>query len=87
MDKEKITNYTTFHFGKSIKALRQAEKYYIKQGYDPVEAMHLVYDRAVSYYDNVFPGDEVGFRETLLRRREKSLKLAFELRRREKSKS
>lgn len=74
---------TRMDFARSIKALRRAERHYLNQGYDPVEAMHLVYDRAVGYYDNVFPEDEVGFRDTLLRRREKSLKLAFELRRRE----
>ena len=81
---DSVKNFTNLNKARSIKALRAAERYYLDQGYDPVEAMHLIYDRAVSYYDNVFPEDEVGFRDTLLRRREKSLKLAFELRRREK---
>ncbi len=71
-------------FRKSIKALRRAERHYLGLGYDPVESMHIVYDRAVRYYDSVFPNDEVSFRDTLIRRREKSLKLAFELRRRGK---
>lgn len=75
--------FTNADHARSIKALRAAERHYLKLGYDPVEAMHMIYDRAVSYYDSVFPEDEVGFRDVLLRRREKSLKLAFELRRRE----
>lgn len=62
---------------RSIGALARAEKQYAEQGYDPVEAAHLIYDRALSFYDSVFPTDEPDFRRMLMNRRERVLKRAY----------
>lgn len=64
---------TNHQKARSIRALARAEKHYESLGYDPVEAVHLIYKRALKYYDNVFPEDEVGFRESLVRRYDKQL--------------
>lgn len=58
---------------RSIRALSLAEKSYLDRGYDPVESVKVVYERAVGYYDSVFPEDEVGFRQMLLNRYERQL--------------
>jgi ABC-type anion transport system duplicated permease subunit len=68
---------------KSIRALARAESYYLSMGYDPVEAVTMIYDRALRYYDSVFPEDEVEFRTMLVNRRERRLKWAYNERRRE----
>jgi hypothetical protein len=68
---------------RSIRALARAESYYLSLGYDPVEAITMIYDRALSYYDSVFPEDEVEFRTMLVNRRERRLKWAYNERRRE----
>lgn len=80
MSKRVLTNTQR---AESVKALLRAEKHYQKQGYDPVDAVQMIYERALSYYDKVFDEDEVGFRATLLRRREKSLKRAYAQRRKD----
>ena len=62
---------------RSIRALARAEQHYESLGYDPVEAAHLIYDRAIGFYDAVFPEDEVNFRQMLLDRKERVLKRAM----------
>lgn len=76
-DKTLTTSLPVMTAVRSIRALSRAEAQYANQGYDPVEAAHLIYDRAISYYDSVFPADEVNFRQMLLNRREKVLAKAM----------
>lgn len=77
MDKIVLTNTEK---ARSIRALARAEKHYDSLGYDPVEAVELIYGRAMRYYDNVFPMDEVGFRETLVKRYNRQLGKAMRTR-------
>jgi hypothetical protein len=75
--------FTFMNKVRSVKALAEAEKHYLELGYDPVEAITMIYDRALRYYDSVFPEDEVEFRTMLVNRRERRLKWAYNERRRE----
>ncbi len=69
---------------RAIKALRQAEKHYYSLGYDPVESVTMIYRRALDCYDRSFPNDEADFRQWILNRQEKSMRVAVELLKREK---
>lgn len=72
---------------RSIRALARAEKHYESLGYDPEEAVRLIYNRAINYYDSVFPQDEVGFRQILLNRYERQMVRARNLKRKEQRES
>ena len=74
---------TPVQAARSIRALARAEKHYESLGYDPEEAVQLIYNRALRYYENVFPEDEVGFRDILLRRYERQLVRARATKRKE----
>lgn len=53
---------------RSIRALARGEKALLERGYDPVGAVDLIYQRAIKFYDQVFPNDEADFRQMLVDR-------------------
>ncbi len=65
-----------FTFGEKMRVLRQIRNLefgMLDRGAKPEQAVYEVYRRALDYYDSVWPNDEGGFRNTLLRMHEKRL--------------
>lgn len=75
-----------FSFGdkmRVLRKLRELEFGALDRGATPEGAVLEVYRRALEYYDNVWPLDEGGFRNTLIRMQEKRMvKIMRERRRR-----
>ncbi len=66
-----------FTFGEKMRVLRklhELEFSALDRGAAPEEAVLIVYQRALDFYDSVWPEDEGGFRETICKMQEKRLR-------------
>lgn len=60
-----------------LRKLRELEFGMLDRGATPLAAADIPYRRAVEYYDRQWPNDELFFRDTLLRLREKKMARAI----------